>query len=108
MSKSSQDYYDKCDRGVYPYDNLKGEYIVPQKIKIERDVPMPPRSRIPSLPFAEMKIGNSIVVEVREKRDLNALRQRMDRFQKKNYPTRLSLQTIQPGTVRVFRIEDYE
>ena len=74
-------------------------------IQIEKGVPMPNRTHLPELPFTAMEIGDSFVAPVlsSDARSIQALRQRVTRFQKQNPPKKFSV--VQDGEqVRVFRV----
>jgi len=74
-------------------------------IQIEKGVPMPNRTRLPELPFMAMEIGDSFVAPVpsNDSRLIQALRQRVTRFQKQNPPQKFSV--VQDGEqMRVFRV----
>jgi hypothetical protein len=75
------------------------------EIKIEKNVPMPTRSRIPDLPFAEMEIGDSFLAPVRadQTRLIASLRQRVVRYQHTCPEKRFSVVT-DGDQMRVFRI----
>jgi len=74
-------------------------------IRIEKNVPLPQRSRLPDLPFQNMQIGDSFLapVPVGDQRLIGALRQRVSRYQKTNPDQRFSV--VKDGEqMRVFRI----
>lgn len=76
-------------------------------IQIDHDVPLPPRSdRIPELPLAEMKVGDSFVVPVESSADRATIRQRLYRFQKSNPPVKFSMRKETEESARIFRIND--
>lgn len=74
-------------------------------IKIEKNVPVPQRSRIPSLPLEEMDIGDSFraPVEAADQKAVSSLRQRVARFQRANPAMRFSV-VIDGDNMRVFRV----
>lgn len=74
-------------------------------ITIEKDVPIPQRTRLPELPFGEMEVGDSFLVPLQlpDAQGVASLRQRVSRYQRANEPKRFS--TVQSdGGMRVFRI----
>ena len=77
-----------------------------QKIKIEKNVPLPTRSIIPPLPLEEMQVGDSFALKASGTREHNAIRQRLHRFQQSNPPKKFSMRTIDDKTVRIFRVEN--
>lgn len=77
-----------------------------QKIRIEKNVPMPTRSAIPPLPLEDMEIGDSFALRASGTRDHNVIRQRLHRFQRNNPPRKFSMRTVDDETVRIFRVED--
>tara|TARA_R100000951_G_scaffold57326_1_gene48167 strand:- start:7496 stop:7726 length:231 start_codon:yes stop_codon:yes gene_type:complete len=75
-------------------------------IKIEKDIPIPQRTRLPELPFSEMEINESFLAPVSfaEARLVQALRQRVVRFQRQHPPKKFSV--VRDGEkMRVFRIQ---
>ena len=75
-------------------------------IKIEEDIPIPQRTRLPELPFSEMEINESFLAPVscEEARLVQALRQRVVRFQRRHPPKKFSV--VRDGDqMRVFRIQ---
>ncbi len=74
-------------------------------IKIEKNVPVPQRSRIPPLPLADMAIGDSFKAPIKsaDQKGVSSLRQRVSRFQK-SYPTMRFSVVIDGENMRVFRI----
>jgi len=75
-------------------------------IKIERNIPIPQRTRLPELPFSEMEINESFFAPVmsEDARLVQALRQRVVRFQRRNTPKKFSV--VRDGDqMRVFRIQ---
>lgn len=75
-------------------------------IKIEKDIPLPQRSRLPDLPFGDMQVGDSFLAPVpaEDQRLVAALRQRVMRFQRMNGEKRFSV--VRDGdSMRVFRVE---
>jgi hypothetical protein len=75
-------------------------------IKIEKDIPIPQRTRLPELPFSEMEINESFLAPVfhEESRLVQALRQRVVRFQRRHPPKKFSV--VRDGDqMRVFRIQ---
>lgn len=75
-------------------------------IKIEKDIPIPQRTRLPELPFSEMEINESFLAPVSydEARLVQALRQRVVRFQRRHPPKKFSV--VRDGDqMRVFRIQ---
>ena len=74
-------------------------------IEIEKGVAMPVRTKLPDLPFSKMEIGDSFVapVETGNQKLVQALRQRVTRFQKNHPPKKFSV--VQDGeAMRVFRV----
>ena len=74
-------------------------------IEIEKGVPIPARTRLPDLPFGDMDIGDSFLapVETGNQKLVQALRQRVTRFQKHHPPKKFSV--VQDGeAMRVFRV----
>jgi hypothetical protein len=76
------------------------------KITIEKDVPLPRRTKLPDLPFNEMSVGDSFVLDI-DKKSRSAVRQRIYRFQNGNWPKRFSVRALSEGQVRVYRVQDY-
>jgi hypothetical protein len=75
-------------------------------IKIEKDIPIPQRTRLPELPFSEMEINESFLAPVSydEARLVQALRQRVVRFQRRHPPKKFSV--VRDGEkMRVFRVQ---
>lgn len=74
-------------------------------IHIEKNIPIPQRSRLPDLPFQEMQIGDSFLAPVgsEDQRLINALRQRVSRYQRANPEQRFSV-VKDNDQMRVFRI----
>lgn len=75
-------------------------------IKIEKDIPLPQRSRLPDLPFNDMQVGDSFLAPVPsdDQRLVAALRQRVMRFQRMHDDKRFSV--VRDGeNMRVFRVE---
>ncbi len=86
------------------------------KIKIDSDVPLPKRAHkipLPDLPLDQMKVGQSFalylpaVEEERMGRILNALRMKVQRYQRGNPGYRFSVVTESPESIRVFRVENH-
>ena len=81
------------------------------EIKIESGVPLPKRSLkvpLPDLPLDLMEVGQSCGLPVEEKRmdrTLNALRMKVQRYQRANPGYRFSVITETPESIRVFRVE---
>jgi len=74
-------------------------------IVIEKDVPMPKRTKIPELPLATMEIGDSFVAPINaaEQTEVRALRQRISRWQRGQQPKKFSV--VRDGEqMRVFRV----
>ena len=72
-------------------------------IEIEKGVPMPARTRPPDLPFGDMDIGDSLAPVETGNQKVQALRQRVTRFQKHHPPKKFSV--VQDGeAMRVFRV----
>jgi hypothetical protein len=74
-------------------------------IHIEKNVPIPQRSRLPDMPFRDMQVGDSFLapVPVSDQRLIGALRQRVSRYQRMNPDQKFSV--IRDGDqMRVFRI----
>lgn len=86
------------------------------KYEIESNAPKPrhrvERPRLPPLPFDKLAApedGQHQCIKVQATSEqIPALRQRMHRFQKSNPKVRLSLNTVDENTVRIYRIEDRE
>ena len=74
-------------------------------IHIEKNIPIPQRSRLPDLPFREMQVGDSFLAPVgaEDQRLINALRQRVSRYQRANPERRFSV-VKDKDQMRVFRI----
>jgi hypothetical protein len=74
-------------------------------IHIEKNIPIPQRSRLPDLPFREMQIGDSFLAPVSsdDQRLISALRQRVSRYQRANPDRRFSV-VKDKDQMRVFRI----
>ena len=75
-------------------------------IRIEKNVPIPKRAELPDLPLNQMEIGNSFVLDIDDS-GRGALRQRIYRYQKSNWPKRFRVSKIDDEAVRVHRIADY-
>lgn len=75
-------------------------------ITIEKNVPMPQRTRLPELPFGEMEVGDSFLVplQMQDSQSVASLRQRVSRFQRRNEPKKFSTVKSEGG-MRVFRVE---
>lgn len=76
-------------------------------IQIEKNIPVPQRSKIPPLPLAEMEIGDSFLapVDSSNTKEVGSLRQRVARFQKSNSHKRFSVVIDEKEQrMRVFRI----
>lgn len=76
-------------------------------IQIEKNIPVPQRSKIPPLPLGEMDIGDSFLapVEASNAKEVSSLRQRVARFQKANHDKRFSVVIDEnEKRMRVFRI----
>jgi len=74
-------------------------------IHIEKNIPIPQRSRLPDLPFRDMQVGDSFLAPVPagDHRLIGALRQRVSRYQKANPDQKFSV--VRDGEqMRVFRI----
>lgn len=74
-------------------------------IQIEKDIPIPRRSKLPALPFRDMQVGDSFLapVPVENLRLVSTLRQRVSRFQRDNPEMRFSV--VRDGEqMRVFRV----
>ena len=77
------------------------------RIKIQKNVPLPPKPEpIPDLPLAQMVVGDSILVKDVSDKMKNAIRMRLIRYQNSNPPVVFSMRTVKDGEVRIFRIED--
>lgn len=77
-------------------------------IQIEKNIPVPVRTKMPPLPFADMDVGDSFLapVEADNTSMIQALRQRVARFQRKNPKYRFSVvRDAQHNMMRVFRIQ---
>lgn len=74
-------------------------------ITIEKNVPMPQRTRLPELPFGEMEVGDSFLVPLPmdDSQSVASLRQRVSRFQRANDPKKFSTVKSEGG-MRVFRV----
>ena len=64
-------------------------------------------STIALLPLSELKIGQSFLMPLKNKKEKLAIRQCLSRHQQKNHPVKLSMRTIDKNTVRIGRVEDY-
>jgi hypothetical protein len=53
------------------------------RLIIEKNVPPP--EKIPKIPFKDMEKGDSVVIKLKEKSDLNTIRQRVYRENQKEY-----------------------
>ena len=74
-------------------------------IVIEKDVPMPKRTKIPELPLASMEIGDSFVAPINaaDQTEIRALRQRISRWQRDKDSMKFSV--VRDGEqMRVFRV----
>jgi len=74
-------------------------------IQIEKNVPMPQRTRLPDLPLPAMDVGDSFLAPIPsdDTRRVQALRQRVVRFQRLHKPKRFSV--VRDGeSMRVFRV----
>lgn len=75
------------------------------QIQIEKNVPIPQRTRLPELPFGEMDVGDSFLAPILsdDTRLVQALRQRVVRFQRLHKPKKFSV--VRDGErMRVFRV----
>ena len=74
-------------------------------ITIEKNVPMPQRTRLPELPFGEMEVGDSFLVPLptQDSQSVASLRQRVSRYQRANEPKKFSTVKSEGG-MRVFRV----
>jgi|13_taG_2_1085334.scaffolds.fasta_scaffold01812_1 hypothetical protein len=74
-------------------------------ITIEKNVPIPQRTRLPELPFGDMEVGDSFLVplQMQDSQSVASLRQRVSRYQRANDPKRFSTVKSEGG-MRVFRI----
>ena len=74
-------------------------------IKIEKNIPVPQRSRIPPLPLGAMDVGDSFKAPIAssDQKGVSSLRQRVSRFQK-DYPTMRFSVVIDGDSMRVFRV----
>ena len=77
-------------------------------IKIERNVPLPVSSDVPSLPLEQMLVGESFVLKLNSDTDKSTVRQRVGRFQRNNPPKRFSVRMVENKSLRVFRVNDYK
>jgi len=77
------------------------------QIKIEKNVPFPSRIELPPLPLEQMQVSDSFMIECGLGKEVNALRQRLQRFQRNNPPKRFSVRRVDDERVRVFRREDF-
>ena len=77
-------------------------------IKIEKNVPLPMRSKVPPLPLEQLAVGDSFLLKVKDKTFRATVRQRLYRHQKANPNVRLSMRTVDKDTVRIFRLEDHQ
>tara|TARA_R100001244_G_C5117805_1_gene122757 strand:+ start:354 stop:614 length:261 start_codon:yes stop_codon:yes gene_type:complete len=78
-------------------------------IIIEDDVPIPTRVMdripLPKLPLGDMTVGQSFKLDVTDSdldKTLNALRMKVQRYQKSNMGAKFSVITESPDTIRVF------
>tara|TARA_R100001377_G_scaffold48837_1_gene28231 strand:+ start:1270 stop:1530 length:261 start_codon:yes stop_codon:yes gene_type:complete len=78
-------------------------------IIIEDDVPIPTRVMdripLPKLPLGDMTAGQSFKLDVTDSdldKTLNALRMKVQRYQKSNMGAKFSVITESPDTIRVF------
>ncbi len=74
-------------------------------ISIEKNVPIPQRTRLPELPFGAMEVGDSFLVPLptEDAQSVASLRQRVSRYQRANDPKKFSTVKSEGG-MRVFRI----
>ena len=74
-------------------------------ITIEKNVPMPQRTRLPELPFGAMEVGDSFLVPLltQDSQSGASLRQRVSRFQRAHEPKKFSTVKSEGG-MRVFRV----
>ena len=83
------------------------------EIKIDSHVPLPKRAYkipLPDLPLDLMEVGQSFSLSVEEERmdrTLNALRMKLQRYQRANPGYRFSVITESTESIRVFRVEDH-
>ena len=77
------------------------EYTV-SELKIEKNVPLP--KRLPSIPFDRMKPGDSVLLALRKPSDINTVRQRVWRANKKGEGV-FSSYMLNPSEMRVYRRE---
>lgn len=80
-------------------------------MKIDKNIPLPPRIanrvRVGPLPLAELKIGDSILVECDEQeivRVLHSVRVRLTRFSAQNKGFKFSSSKTKGG-IRIWRVE---
>jgi len=77
-------------------------------IKIEKNIPVPTRSKIPPLPLGEMEIGDSFraPVSADNAKEVSSLRQRVARYQRSHPQKRFSvvIDDSDDRHMRVFRI----
>jgi hypothetical protein len=76
-------------------------------ISIDSNVPVPERTDLPTLPLEEMKVGQSFLLKMDNtgnNKTIQALRQRICRYQNKVEGARFSVRKDEGG-MRVFRIE---
>ena len=88
-------------------NNERKEKMSP--IKIEDDVPIPARvvdrTPLPELPLDDMTAGQSFKLEITDgnlNKTLNALRMKIQRYQKKYAGAKFSVVTETPDVIRVF------
>lgn len=80
------------------------------KVKIESGIPVPEapyNSTVPPLPLADMKVGDSVAVTLKNEKEIGTVRQRLYRFCRDNPPKRFSLRKMgEGGDYRVFRVKN--
>ncbi len=79
--------------------------------QIENNVPMPrPKNTLPDMPFDQMEVGDSFLIEglAEEPDKEQAVRQRLYRYHKANWPVKFSLvrDAEVKGAMRLFRMPD--
>jgi hypothetical protein len=77
---------------------------IPQLI-IEKGIPVPERSSLPHIPLEDMAVGDSVLVPVTKEKEVDALRQRVCRYQTKNENAKFRVMKDDSGEgMRVYRI----
>jgi len=78
------------------------------KVVIEKNIPLPVKSRLPQFQLERLVPGDSVKVAATTHNEKRALRQRLWRFKKTHPSVQFSMKTLDEEFVRIFRMEDVE